>query len=298
MIMDNIVGHKKIFDFFQKVMANGNLSHAYVFVGPDHVGKETVAKKIAADILQVDIEKLIMNPDFRFISYVFDEKTGKTKKDISIDQIRECRHFLSEYSFSGGMKIVIINPAERMNAGAFNALLKSLEEPRSKTLIVLIVTDNDQIPKTILSRCQPIFFNLVSTGEIEKQLSGKISKGKLDEMIKLARGRVGLIIYWINNNESFEEWKGEVSRFSSLLNQPFYDKLKKVENMFGDKSDHIAARDNLEKILMIWQTSIVDLAKEDEKLICAYDLILSARQKLGENVHPRLLVEQILLNLP
>src|SRR3989338_5352991 len=97
-----VIGHAKILDFFDKVIANGNLSHAYCFVGPAQVGKCTVAKYLAAKLLKVAPEKLSTQPDFTLVKQELNEKTGKTKQNIDIDQIRDLCAALSRYSFLGG----------------------------------------------------------------------------------------------------------------------------------------------------------------------------------------------------
>ena len=84
--MSDIIGHEKILQFFDSVIANDNLSHAYCFVGPRSVGKKAVAKNLASRILNIDKDKLYTSPDFSFVERSINEKTGKTRKDITIDQ--------------------------------------------------------------------------------------------------------------------------------------------------------------------------------------------------------------------
>ena len=86
--MSDIIGHKRILQFFDSVIEHDNLSHAYCFTGPGSVGKRTVAKTLAAKILNVDLEKLNTSLDFSLVERAINEKTGKMRKDISIEQIR------------------------------------------------------------------------------------------------------------------------------------------------------------------------------------------------------------------
>ena len=76
--MKDIIGHQKVLDFFAKVNSGGNLSHAYCFVGPEQVGKKAVAKALAVQLLEVEQERLVSNPDFFSIKRGINEKTGKT----------------------------------------------------------------------------------------------------------------------------------------------------------------------------------------------------------------------------
>ena len=295
--MNEIIGHNKILNFFDKVIENGNLSHAYLFVGPDQVGKKTTACEIGAKLLKTTREKLNNSPDYSFTTQLFDEKTGKTKKNIVIAQMRELREQLARRSYVGGYKIAIIDGADKMNIEAANALLKTLEEPNEKTLLFLITDNDTALPQTIRSRCQTIHFSLVSEDLLKNILDN-------EEKIKLAQGRPGRLISWQENEEEFLDYKKEIDRFNSLFDKPFFEKLKKVEELFGDKSDHIATRENLDNVLSVWQSQVrkkmlLDLNSEENKNFLKIEKdILKARGLLQQNIHPRLLVENILLLIP
>ena len=162
---NSIIGHAKIIIFFEKVIANGNLSHAYCLAGPDQVGKKTVVEHISAKIFGVPVGKLKLQPDYILVEQEINAKTDKTNKNISAEQARDLRLFLSHKSFLGGYKIAIIDMAEKMNDSSANILLKILEEPRGKTVLFLITRNENLLPKTIQSRCQMIFFE-----QVEKKL--------------------------------------------------------------------------------------------------------------------------------
>ncbi|MFA4831352.1 MAG: AAA family ATPase [Patescibacteria group bacterium] len=315
-MLDGIIGHQKILNYFDKVIAAGNLSHAYCFVGPAQVGKCTVAKMLSARLLRVEPDRLNTQADFVEIKQGIDEKTGKTKKDISIEQLRDCQSFFSEYSFLGGYKIVIIDPADKMSLAAANALLKTLEEPRQKTLIFLLTVDEKKLPQTIYSRCQMVYFSPVPNNEIIQALDG-IGRDRIEEIASLSRGLPGQAIVWAEDKEIYESYKKEAARFESLSGTPFYDKIKKVEDLFGDKKDHIAAREKLKEAIGIWQLFLRDIffasigageysIQESKKVkglnkdlfLNLNSLIENAQRQLRQNVHPRLLVEQILLEMP
>lgn len=314
--MSEIIGHKEVLDFFDKVIANNNLSHAYCFIGQEQVGKRTVAEEIAAKLLQTTREKLDRQLDFILVGQSLNEKTGKTRKDITVEQMRELRSRLSQHSFAGGYKVALIDDAEKMNIEAANALLKRLEEPAPRTILFLITTDEEKLPETVLSRCQRIYFHSVKKEELEKYLAThNIDK---PELISPAQGLPGRLIDWLENEEKFTEYKAEANRFLGMIGQPFFSKLKSVEELFGEKGgDTVATRENLGEVLGLWQLLIRDicltaagLASEtihQTKIITDYKFkdwiglekrIIEARGLLQQNIHPRLVVENILLNLP
>ncbi len=298
--MNEVIGHEKILDFFDKVNKHDNLSHAYCLTGPAHIGKRTIAEYISTKLLDIDVDGLKLSPDFHIVERSINQKTGKLRKDISIDQVRQVIAALMQSAFKkDGYKIAIIDQADLMSSGASNALLKTLEEPKNKTVLFLITTDESRLLSTIQSRCQMIHVPLVSDEVLKKKLS---SHNDRDKIIKAAAGRPGIALSWIEDEEKWKSYKAEIERFSSLFDQPFYKKLQSVEDMYGDKKDHMVARQNLQKSLSIWQTQLHFVMKE--KKVMASDIvsvekgISEALDLLGKNVHPRLLVEHILLQIP
>lgn len=135
-----------------------------------------------------------------------------------------------------------------------------------------------------------------------------------DEIGHYCWGRPGRGLMWSAEIDEFNWFKNEAKRFISLAGAPFCDKIKIIERIFGDKSDHIAAREKLDNILQIWQVllsdlligklqdSYLDLASfgkmEYKRGIEIFDIINEARIDLKNNIHPRLLVENILLKIP
>jgi len=140
-----LVGHKKQWEFLKNKHKTNQLSHAYLFTGAEGIGKK---------MLGLEFAELIgcKFPDLKIVTKKED------KSEIDISQIREVQNFLSYKSYNGGYKIVIINDAEKMNVDAQDCLLKDLEEPKEKTLFILISSKPDMLLPTIFSRCQTIKF--------------------------------------------------------------------------------------------------------------------------------------------
>lgn len=298
--MNPIIGHQKILSFFEQVISRGALAHAYCFIGPKHVGRRTVAEEIAAKLYGISRSKLPTIADVIKISQEKDEKTDKTKRDISIEQIHRLTAFLSQSALLGGYKVAIIDGAEKMNPASANALLKTLEEPRGKTILFLIADNEAEMPATILSRCQTLYFQPVRHSDIISGLEARgVVPDTIQEIVTEARGLPGLAIDWSLDQEAFISYQQEKQRFISLRGQPFYAKLQAVDDLFGDKTDHIAAREQLLRILSIWQYMLRSEFYQDKKqsTVAIYDAIEQAKQRLLENIHPRLLVEQILLTI-
>ncbi|EKE06632.1 MAG: hypothetical protein ACD_18C00312G0001, partial [uncultured bacterium] len=262
--MEKIIGHKDIIGFFAKVKENNNFSHAYCFSGPKNVGKLTVAKFLAASLLNVSFEKIFTSPDFYLLQQSIKEKTGKLAKDINMEQVRAMISFLSNHAFLGGYKVAIIDGADLLNNSASNSLLKTLEEPSQKTVIFLITDDEKKLLPTILSRCQLINFSLVGEENIkETLLNVDLPTEKVDYIAKYSCGLPGITVKLMSDEDYYNKHQQEVKRFETLFAKLFYEKLAIVEELFGDKTDHIQARNNLLEVLNIWQMLLHLMIKEN-----------------------------------
>ena len=166
MALSEIIGHEKQLETLRSALTRGRLHHAYLFVGPEGVGKRMVALSLARAIHCSDQPgdfcgqcancariQAGNHPDVRIIGPLQD------KKEISIQQIREIEKELNFRSFSGGRKIAIIDPATLMNLAAQNALLKTLEEPPQDSVLILIASNSGGLLPTLRSRCLRLSFS-------------------------------------------------------------------------------------------------------------------------------------------
>lgn len=181
------IGHQKQRDFLKRKFESGKLSHAYLFLGESQLGKTVFAKEFVKLInclaekekpcqkchncKMIDEERF---PDLFLIK--------SSDQEITIDKIREAQNFLSYKSYYGSFKSVIIDGAEKMNQEAQSCFLKTLEEPKGKTVIIFISLRPGALLATIASRCQiiklfPAGRNLIENyTEKEKKLLEELSK--------------------------------------------------------------------------------------------------------------------------
>ncbi|HRY82327.1 MAG TPA: AAA family ATPase [Candidatus Moranbacteria bacterium] len=185
-----IIGHNKIIKYLDKAIAKDMISQAYLFSGPAHLGKFTLALEFAKKITGGLDRKI--NPDIIIISPETEEKNGNVKKkDIKIEKIRELEHELSLTAYFGKHKVVIIDEAQHLTISSQNALLKTLEEPPQKAVIILIAENPNKIISTIKSRCVIKKFSLVKKSEIDAIIS---SKNNAEDIGFLSLSRPGLAI--------------------------------------------------------------------------------------------------------
>jgi DNA polymerase III delta prime subunit len=159
--------HSTQYNYLQKQLKSGKISHAYVFIGPENTNKLEIAEQLTADLFckcgKCQICRQIKKKIYPEILYIIPEK-----EQILIEQIRRIKHFLAKKSIS--WQVVIIKQAHLLNKQSANALLKTLEEPGNKQVIILLADKLNTLPKTIASRCQIInFLPAVFKPDIEKK---------------------------------------------------------------------------------------------------------------------------------
>lgn len=221
MSLKDIFCQDKAIAILQMALAAGKVPHAYIFAGPEGVGKFTTAREWArlllckspvtendfADSCGLCRSCLLFqagsHPDFNhvykeLVEFTKEGKGKKTPVDLPIDVIRE---FLIEKITTkptlSNRKVFVVSQAERLNASSQNALLKSLEEPPEYCCIILLCTRMEQLLPTTKSRCQIIRFGTIAENRIiEKLTEMGIEEGSAQYLARLAQSSLGLACKW------------------------------------------------------------------------------------------------------
>lgn len=174
---DDLVGQEPITRLLKNAVSHGKIAHAYLFSGPRGVGKTSSARILAKALNCKDgptalpcgtCESCTAIADGSSIDVI--EIDGASNN--SVDDIRDLREKV-KYAPSGGRyKVYIIDEAHMLSNSAFNALLKTLEEPPSHVIFVLATTEMKKIPATVMSRCQHMPFRRIPGGAIRSRLAG------------------------------------------------------------------------------------------------------------------------------
>ncbi|MBU0988475.1 MAG: hypothetical protein KKH68_14590 [Proteobacteria bacterium] len=195
-----IIGHQRILDFLKKSIKNNRLAHAYLFTGPASLGKRIVALEFIKMMNGFDVNQAI-HPDVLIVEpEIVDNQGVKKELEIGIKQTKKIQHQMSLFPYQAPYKVALIDQAERMTSDAGNCLLKTLEEPFGKAILILITSNPQSLLPTIVSRCQLVKFLPVPEKEIRKGV-----KGLDDQLIRLANNRPGLAIKYLGNPEILQE---------------------------------------------------------------------------------------------
>lgn len=177
----------------ERAWQSGRMPHALLLEGPSGLGKLPFAWRVAGLVLGLpdngapDGDQVPAHADIQFVTLEQDN-SGKEKKQIGVEQIRQLCSKLAMTSHSGGYKVAVICPAEAMNANAANSLLKTLEEPTPSTLLILVRSRLDTLPATIASRCQRIRFAVPGHDMAKDWLSSRQEGQEWDRLLDIAGG--------------------------------------------------------------------------------------------------------------
>lgn len=159
--LEEIIGQKHITDTLRRAIASKKVSHAYLFTGPRGVGKTSIARILAHELNEVPYTDERSHLDIIEID---------AASNGGVEEIRDLRDKVHIAPSSGKYKIYIIDEVHMMTTSAFNALLKTLEEPPAHAIFILATTEAHKLPATIISRTQRFTFKPVPRNLIKKHL--------------------------------------------------------------------------------------------------------------------------------
>jgi DNA polymerase III subunit gamma/tau len=249
---DDLIGQEPIMHILRNALVQSKISHAYIFSGPRGVGKTTTAR-ILAKALNCK-EGPTPSPCGKCNSCI--SITDGSSVDVteidgasnnSVDDIRDLRERVKYAPTGGKYKVYIIDEVHMLSTSAFNALLKTLEEPPSHVIFVLATTEMKKIPATVLSRCQHMPFRRISSSMIKTRLSQiaeaegiHITPPALSLVAKAADGSVRDSLTILDQLSSFSSEITE-ENVQSLLGMADFGLLSKISRALisGNRVDII-----------------------------------------------------------
>ncbi|MCE2073803.1 DNA polymerase III subunit gamma/tau [Streptococcus thermophilus] len=334
-----MVGQKVISTTLRQAVESGKISHAYLFSGPRGTGKTSAAKIFAKAMNcpnQVDGEPCNHCDICRDITNgsLEDVIEIDAASNNGVDEIREIRDKSTYAPSRATYKVYIIDEVHMLSTGAFNALLKTLEEPTENVVFILATTELHKIPATILSRVQRFEFKSIKQGAIKEHLASILEKEGLtfdDEALTIISRRAegGMrdalsildqaLSLSADNNVSqsvAEEITGSIgltaldSFVASVRNQDTTKALSNLETLFDNgKSMSRFATDLLEyfRDLLIVKAGgenshhsplfEENLSLEQDRLFQLIDLVISALPEIKTGTHPKIYAEMLTIKL-
>ena len=185
-VFDDVVGQNIVVNTLKNAINYNHINHAYLFSGPRGTGKTTIAKIFARSVNCLEpIDGVACgkckNCLYSFSKECMDIIEIDAASNNGVDEIRELRSKVGILPSELKYKVYIIDEVHMLSIGAFNALLKTIEEPPEHVIFILATTDPQKIPATIISRCQWYSFKKISNGDIVKRLTEIVN----DENIKV-----------------------------------------------------------------------------------------------------------------
>ena len=165
--LDEVLGQEHVTSVLRRALEKGKIAHAYLLTGPRGVGKTSVARILAHEINQLPYDENSTHLDIIEID---------AASNNGVDDIRNLREKAQVAPTSAPKKIYIIDEVHMLSKAAFNALLKTLEEPPEHVVFILATTDADKLPSTILSRVQQFYFHPIRADVMAKQLQNIAKK--------------------------------------------------------------------------------------------------------------------------
>ncbi len=317
------MGHEQIISHLQNAITTDKVSHAYIINGPDKSGKRMLADAFAA-ALQCEEKgceacgtchscKQAEGRNQPDIIYVGHEKPNT----ISVDDIRtQVNSDIVIKPYGSRYKIYIVDEAEKMNAQAQNALLKTIEEPPAYAVILLLTTNADAFLPTILSRCVTLNIKAVPDEQIKKFLMRRyqVPDYQADVCVAFAQGNVGKAIQ-LASSEDFNELKAATLQLMKRVKEIDLYEMTEAVRQIGEYKLQI---NDYFDLMMIWYRDVLmfkatgdvnslifkdevyDIKRQAEKSSYnGIERILRALEKaqvrLGANVNFDLVIELLLL---
>ena len=208
----SFIGHVNALREVQESFASGRMPHAWLIAGIEGIGKATLAKHIAQFVLvngagelgkldpQHSVAKLVeaeTHPDLFIIRRCLDEKTGVLRDIIPVDDVQKVIQFLHKTAIHGGWRVVILDEAHALNRFGQNAILKIVEEPPPRTLILITVTTPGVLLPTIRSRARILQLAPLEAADMRtllNLLAKKASPEDITTVIDLSGGSIGFAL--------------------------------------------------------------------------------------------------------
>lgn len=329
-----VLGQQHILKALEKGLGRGQLAHAFLIVGPPQSGKSTLAFQIAQALNCLETDPPCgrcaqcwriqrgLHADVQVVARAVNERTGRMRSEISIDQIREVEQAASLGPYEGRTRVFIFDGAERFSPEAANALLKTLEEPPPNVSLLLLTTEEEGLLPTIRSRCQRLEIHLLDVETVAHTLTQRHSVPEDDAMLlaKLSGGRLGWAIAAAKDPKVLEARHQQLQELFDILEGGLERRFAVAQDLASRFArDRSGTEENLSLWLSWWRDLLVLkqgaptlIANDDwkdgleqwsrrftsEEVKDAVRDTLATLERLEQNANARIALDVLMLALP
>ena len=297
---EDVVGQDVIVNTLKNAVIYNHISHAYLFSGPRGTGKTTIAKIFARAVNCLEPKDGLSCGKCKNCLYSFSKECMDiieidAASNNGVDEIRELRNKVNILPTELKYKVYIIDEVHMLSIGAFNALLKTIEEPPSHVIFILATTDPQKIPATIISRCQWYAFKKIDNEDIVKRLQYIVGKEniKIDDTVleKIAeasdgglRDAIGLLdklrAYATDNISlnDFYEINGQINDIElqefekTIFENNIKDTLYKIEKYYQDGKNLVQI---LKQLMLLMKNQLFDYYVNSSSLITEENILVN-----------------------
>jgi len=264
----SLVGHAAEEAKFASMFENNTLHHAWLLNGPTGIGKATLAYRMIRRVLgglpqtdgTLDIPhsdpvaqrvQSLGHGDFLLIRRPYDQKTKKLRAEIPITEARKISDFFSRKAAEGGWRVCLIDSIDEMNRNATNAVLKTLEEPPEKALLILLSNAPGRLLPTIRSRCLSLPLRPVDDTELRTWLAVRTNANQddVEAAVHLANGAPGKAFAYVQNADSVLRPLGRFFRGFPRQNPQLLHSISDTLALAKNKVSHDLFWDGLQATL-------------------------------------------------
>lgn len=305
----SIIGHGDVLSVLERAHVTGALSHAYLLVGPAHVGKAAVALWLAQRITCTGAEPPcgVCAPCVHCARGTYPDlfRIGDGASPIPVDDARAWTGALGASSLFAGWKVGIVEGSEWVREAAASALLKFLEEPPPRTVLLLTATHAQRVLPTMVSRCAVLRLHRVPAPVIADAL---VERGLCDDdtaraLARAADGCPGVALTLADDAGALAARRDRHAALTALTALPYADRLREVAALTRAlPEDRAAARQETGVLLAVLQQVARERLRTDATrapaLAPTLQAIARAHTYLAGNVPPRLIIESVALAFP
>ena len=325
--MWQVIGQEKILSVLEYGLKTDAMAHAYLLVGPRHVGKGTLATNLAqaltCDGPEPPCGQCRSCQRIREGKHPDVTTTGlDSRTEIGIDDIRGLQRLANLPPYEGKCKVFIIDGAESLSTEAANALLKILEEPPPKVVWLLLAAEEERLLPTITSRCQRLELKPVPSERVQETLvnSYNVDGDKAKLLTQLCHGRLGWALSALTDRDMLEQRSQRIEELASLLTAGIGQRFAYAQELASQFGQDRKAGWEITELWVDWWRDLmlirggcqeaiinVDFEKVLEEQASASSLseikefltnLGSLQEAISRNVNPRLALEWLMLNMP